>query len=52
MSPHMRAQRHPTAPLLREYASGRGPVDVIRDWTLEEVEVAAEKSPPLISTGS
>jgi hypothetical protein len=45
MSPRMRAQEHPAAPLLKEYASQGCPVDVGRDWTLEELEAAVEKGP-------
>ena len=40
MRPRLRALQHPTAPLLREYASQGCPVDVGRDWSLEELEAA------------
>ena len=45
MVPRMRALDHPTAPLLKQYASQGCPVDVGRDWTLEELEAAVEKGP-------
>ena len=45
MVPRMRALDHPAAPLLKEYASQGCPVDVGRDWTLEELEAAVEKGP-------
>ena len=45
MAPRMRALDHPAAPLLKEYASQGCPVDVGRDWTLEELEAAIEKGP-------
>ena len=45
MCPRMRALDHPAAPLPKEYASKGCPVDVGRDWTLEEPEAAVEKAP-------
>ena len=45
MCPQMRALDHPTATLLKEYASQGCPVDVGRDWTLEELEASVEKGP-------
>ena len=45
MCQRMRALDHPAAPLLKEYASQGCPSDVGRDWTLEELEAAAEKAP-------
>jgi hypothetical protein len=45
MVPRIRALDHPAAPLLKEYASQGCPVDVGRDWTLEELEAAVEKGP-------
>ena len=45
MVPRMRALDHPAAPLLKQYASQGCPVDVGRDWTLEELEAAVEKGP-------
>ena len=41
----MRTLNHPAAPLLKEYASQGCPVDVGRDWTLEELEAAMKKGP-------
>ena len=38
MCPRMRALGHPAAPSLKEYASQGCPVDVDRDWTLEELD--------------
>ena len=45
MCPWMRALDHPAAPLLKEYASQGCPVDVGKNWTAEELEVAVEKGP-------
>jgi len=45
MCPRLRALEHPAAPLLKEYASQGCPVDVGRNWTLEELEAAVEKGP-------
>ena len=43
--PRWRAEAHPAAPLLRQYASRGCPVDVGRDWTLEELEAAVARGP-------
>lgn len=43
--PRWRARQHPAAPLLLEYARRGCPVDVGRDWTLEELEAAVERGP-------
>jgi hypothetical protein len=45
MCPRLRALEHPAASLLKEYASQGCPVDVGRNWTLEELETAVEKGP-------
>ena len=45
MCPRLRALEHPAASLLKEYASQGCPVDVGRDWTLEELVAAVEKGP-------
>ena len=37
MCPRMRALEHPAAPLLLEYARNGCPVDVGRNWTVEEL---------------
>ena len=43
--PRWRAEEHPAAHLLREYAETGCPVDVGEDWTLEQLEAAVEKGP-------
>ena len=43
--PRGRANQHPAAPMLREYAAKGCPVSVGRDWTLKELEAAAERGP-------
>ena len=43
--PRWRANLHPAAGLLRDYAREGCPVSVGRDWTLEELEAAVEKGP-------
>ena len=43
--PRWRAQNHPAAPLLRDYAKRGCPVSVGRDWTLEELEAAVTRGP-------
>jgi len=43
--PRWRAQNHPAAPLLCDYAKRGCPVSVGRDWTLEELEAAVTRGP-------
>ena len=43
--PRWRTNQHPSAPLLRQYASTGCPVDVGRDWTLEELNATVERGP-------
>ena len=43
--PRWRANLHPTASLLREYANRGYPVTMGWDWTLEELEAAVKKGP-------
>ena len=45
VTPRWRAMQHPAAPLLLEYARVGCPVDVGRDWTLEELEAAVARGP-------
>ena len=45
MCPRGRANQHPAAPLLREYAANGCLVSVGRSWKLEELEAAAERGP-------
>ena len=47
--PRWRAVTHPAAPLLRTYARKGCPVDVGRDWTLEELEAAVARGPHSLS---
>ena len=43
--PRWRANDHPAAALLRQYASQGCPVDVGGDWTIEQLEAAVERGP-------
>ena len=45
MMPRQRALEHPAAPLLLEYARRGCPVDVGRDWTVEEMDAAVARGP-------
>ena len=45
VAPRWRAQQHPAAALLREYARRGCPVDVGPEWTLEQLEAAVERGP-------
>ena len=45
MAPRWRANAHPAAPMLREYARRGCPVDVGPDWTLEQLEAAVARGP-------
>jgi len=47
--PRSRAQNHPAAPLLRQYATHGCPVSVGRDWTLSELDAAVQRGPHISS---
>ena len=46
MCPRWRAEQHPAAPMLRQYAKHGCPVSVEDDWTLEMLDAAVAQGPP------